>query len=277
MTRTFLNATCAFLSLFFGTVQTRAASYIIHNAVADAFVASGSPETPGGSDLSGLNFGGAATLAIASGATAKGEFNSVIRFSFAGAVAAFDEAYGEDQWQISGLTLSLASNFGTTGAQPNNSIFNPVHAGMFGIDWLSRDDWIEGNAGSGGAEGFPTTSLISLNSLPALLGNPRETVGVYQYTPPGNNIYLNYSFGLPAGLVADATAGGEVSLYLYATDQEISYLFNARSFAANRPMLTVSAIPIPEPGWPSFTLMAGVALLLQRARKNSEASSRCAP
>src|SRR5690606_34491320 len=137
----------------------------------------------------------------------KGEFNSVIKFNFAEAIATFDEMYDEANWQISGLTLSLASNFGTPGAQPNNSIFNPVHAGMFGIDWLAHDDWIEGTAGSGGADGFPTTSLISFNALPTLLGEARETLGVYEYTPPGNNIYLDYDLGLSAGLVADATDG----------------------------------------------------------------------
>src|SRR5215471_10026729 len=90
--------------------------FTISSPSADAFLAVGSPGNPVGSDLTSLNFGGAGTLAIAPGGSAKGQMDSVLRFNFAGAVSQFNSTYGAGNWQINGLTLRLASNFGVQGA-----------------------------------------------------------------------------------------------------------------------------------------------------------------
>ena len=102
-------------------------SFTINNTVADAFLAAGSPGNPVGANLSSLNFGGAGTLAIAPASSTKGEFDSVIQFNSAAAVSQFNSTYGAGNWQITGVKLMLASNFGTQGSQPGNNIsFTPV-------------------------------------------------------------------------------------------------------------------------------------------------------
>ena len=72
------------------------------------------------------------------------------------------------------------------------------------------------------------TELCSFNSIPSLLSAGYDSLGTYTYTPPGNNVYANYSLSLDANLVSDAAAGGAVSLYFYAADNQVSYLFNSR-------------------------------------------------
>src|SRR5271170_6770804 len=84
-------------------------SFTINNTTADAFLASGSAANPVGANLTGLNFGSAGTLAIAPTNSTKGEFDSVLMFTSAGAVSQFNATYGPGNWKITGLTLSLSS------------------------------------------------------------------------------------------------------------------------------------------------------------------------
>ncbi len=212
----------------------RTAVYTINNTTADALLSGASPT---------LNFGGAGTLAIAPASSAKGEFDSVIMFNTAGAVSQFNTTYGVGNWAISGFTLSLASNFGTNGAVPNNGLLNTVKGGNFGIDWLSYDNWVEGTGGGTGA----ANGAVGFNSISTLFSAGSDSLGTYLYTPPGNNVYANYSLPLDVNLMADATAGGVVSLYFYAADTQVSYLFNSKEFVSNHPELTITAAPVPEP------------------------------
>lgn len=223
-------------------------NYTITTTTADAFLAGGSPSNPHGANLTSLNFGGAGTLAIAPASSPDGEFDSVIKFNTAAAVSQFNTTYGAGNWTITGIALSLASNFGVQGAQPNNNIFNIINAGQFGIDWLSYDGWTEGAGSGNGEPGYPATSEVSFNSIATLLSGAVDSLGTFTYTPPGNNIYLNYTLPLDAGLVNDTAGGGDISLYFYAADNQVSYLFNARSYASNHPELTLAAAPVPEPG-----------------------------
>jgi len=231
--KSLIAATCGIILAFpfAGKADT---SFTINTTTADAFLSGASPT---------LNFGSAGTLAIAPASSAKGEFDSVIIFNTASAVSQFNTTYGAGNWTITGLTLSLASNFGTQGAQPNNAIFNTINAGSFGIDWLANDSWVEGTGGGNGA----ANGAVSFNSISSLLSPGYDSLGTYTYTPPGNNVYANYSLSLDANLVSDAAAGGAVSLYFYAADNQVSYLFNSREFASNHPELTVTAAPVPEP------------------------------
>jgi hypothetical protein len=187
-------------------------------------------------------------------------------FSTAGAVSQFNTTYGAGKWQITGFTLKLASNFGSQGAQPNNNIFNTINTGSFGIDWLVNDSWTEGTGGGNGA----ANGAVSFNSISSLLSPGYDSLSAYTYAPPGNNVYANYSLSPDAGLVSDATAGGSVSLYFYAADNQVSYLFNSREFASSNPELTLTATAVPEPA-PVTGLVASLGgFLFSRFQKRNK-------
>jgi hypothetical protein len=241
--------------------------YTINNTTADAFLAAGSPGNPVGTNLTSLNFGSAGTLAIAPAGSAKGEFDSVIQFNTAAAVSQFNTTYGVGNWQITGMTLSLASNFGTQGVQPNNGIFNTINGGSFGIDWLANNSWVEGSGGGMGGTGFPNNTSVSFNSISSLFSGGSASLGTFLYTPPGNNIYQNYSLPLNSSLTSGAAAGGGVSLYFYAADNQVGYLFNSKEFASNHPELSITAVAVPEPGTLALTSFALGGFLISRRLK----------
>jgi hypothetical protein len=237
-------------------------TYTITTTTADAFLASGSAGNQHGANLTSLNFGGAGTLAIAPASSPDGEFDSVIRFNTAAAVSQFNSLYGAGDWQITGITLSLASNFGSQGAVPNNNIFNTINAGSFGIDWLANDTWVEGAGSGNGESGYPNNSEVSFNSISTLLGAGYDSLGTYTYAPPGNNIYLNYGLPLDSNLDAGAAAGGDVNLYFYAADNQVSYLFNSRSYSQNHPELAITVAVVPEPSTLALSVVSGLAGLV---------------
>jgi hypothetical protein len=246
---------------FKGTAQ----SYVINNTVADAFLASGSAGNPAGANLTANNYGGAGTLAIAPASSANGEFDSVIMFNTASAVSSFNSTYGAGDWTITGVTLSLASNTGTQGAVPGNNIFNTVSGGAFEINWLSDDTWVEGT----GTPAAPSATGVNFDSISTLLTGS-DALGSYAYTPPGNNVYASYSLPLDANLVANADDGGNLSLYFYATNGAVNYLFNSRSFSSGHPELTLTVAPTPEPATLSLLALSlgGVLCLRGRNRKS---------
>jgi len=235
-------------------------SYTINNSTADAFLSGANPT---------LNYGAAGTLAVAPASSTKGEFDSVVLFNTASAISQFNTTYGAGNWTITGLMLSLSSNFGIQGEQPSSTLFNTINAGSFGVDWLSYDAWVEGSGSGSGTAGYPGTSAVSFDSIPALMSGTVDSVGTFTYTPPGNNnnTYLNYGLSLDANLVADAAAGGNVSLYFYAADNQVSYLFNSRSFSTGHPELTLTAAPVPEPTTLALAATALGSLLISRRRK----------
>ena len=51
-------------------------------------------------------------------------------FNTAAAVSQFNAMYGVGTWDITGLTLSLSSNYGTNGATPGSQ-FNKISGGNF--------------------------------------------------------------------------------------------------------------------------------------------------
>ena len=233
-------------------------TYTINTTIADAFLSGANPT---------LNYGAAGTLAIAPASSAKGEFDSVIMFSTASAVSQFNTTYGIGDWTITGLTLSLASNFGIQGEQPSSTLFNTINTGSFGIDWLSDNTWTEGTGSGTGTAGYPGNSMVTFDSISTLMSGTVDSLGDYTYTPPGNNsdTYLNYTLPLDANLVSGSAAGGDVSLYFYAADNQVSYLFNSRSFTSGHPELTLTVEATPEPATVSlFAISLGGFLFWRR-------------
>jgi hypothetical protein len=145
--------------------------------------------------------------------------------------------------------LSLSSNYGIQGEQPGNALFNTINAGSFGIDWLADNTWTEGTGSGTGTPGYPGNSMVTFDSIPTLLSGTVDSLGDFTYTPPGNNNngYLNYSLPLDPSLDLSAAAGGNVSLYFLAADNQVSYLFNSRSYSTGHPELTLTVEPTPEP------------------------------
>jgi hypothetical protein len=210
---------------------------------ADAFLATGSPDNPIGTDLTGLNFGAAGTLAISPPSADKGEFQSVVQFDLADAVTLFNSTYGTNGWTITAISLELTSNYGTSGVQPNNGIFNVISGGNFVIEWLSTNNWPEGT----GTPNLPTTDGITYDSLPGLLSSEHQILCTNTYTPPGDNVPITYALPLNTNLVNAATNGGDVSLLFYAADDQIGYLFNSKTYGrGNDPLIHVTASPVLE-------------------------------
>ncbi len=209
-------------------------------AVETAFVCTGSPNYEGGADLTGLNFGGSGTLAIAPASSPKGEFRSVVMFNLAGAVTLFNATYGSNDWTVGSLSLILTSNYGQAGVQPNNPIFNVISGGRFVIEWLADDDWSEGS----GTPASPTTDGVTWNSLPGLLAQPHLPLCTNDYVPPGVNVPVTWPLPLETNLVANLVSGGNVTFYFYAADDQVGYLFNSYIYGrGNDPLLTVVATP----------------------------------
>ena len=211
---------------------------------ADAFLCTGAAGNPelGGADLRSLNFGSAGTLVIAPATSVKGEFQSVLKFSLTNALGLFNTSFGEGHWIVTNLTLELTSNYGEEGVQPNNPIFNVIRGGRFVVEWLANDDWAEGT----GNPSNPTTDGVTFASLPGLLLGAREALCTNTYIPPGNNVHLTWPLPLISNLVAEITAGREVTLRFYAADNQVIYLFNSRNFGrGNEPLIHITAIALP--------------------------------
>jgi hypothetical protein len=234
------TAALTFVAFAIGAVAEAQVTFT-NTTSADAFLATGSPANPYGSDLTGLNYGGAGTLAISPSSATEGEFQSVIRFDVSGAAALFDATYGTNNWSVAGIFLKLTSNYGTQGQQPNNRIFNVINGGQFVIEWLSDTNWVEGT----GTPSLPTMDGVTYASLPDLLSGAHEILCTNTYVPPGTNVPVTYTLPLDTNLLAAVASGGSISLLLYAGDNQIGYLFNSREYGrGNEPLIEVTANPV---------------------------------
>lgn len=203
---------------------------------ADAFV------TPGATgSLSSSNFGAAGALAIAASGLPEGQFQTVIKYDLSSELSALNAQFGAGQWTVQSATLTL-----TASSHPN-PIFNPVAAGSFDISLMQNNSWTEGT-GTGGA---PTSDGISFDSLENIYINNAMDQALGTFSFAGNASGANtYSLNLSSSLVADIMGGDELSLRLFAADNNISYLFNSRNIAGPltaEPTLTVDVATIPEP------------------------------
>jgi hypothetical protein len=238
-----MSRTAKWLWLVLWVLGLPAQAQLIYSGTttADAFLATGSPDNPVGTDLTGDNFGAAGTLAISPASADKGAFESVIRFNFSATVALFDSVYGTNAWNISTISLTLTSNYGTNGVQPNNKIFNVVSNGNFVIEWITNDIWAEGT----GTPALPTSDGVTWDSLPGLLSGPCEVLCTNTYSPPGIDVPVTYPLPLDTNLVSAIVSGGDASLLFYAADNQIGYLFNSHEYGrGNDPLVNVTAMPL---------------------------------
>jgi len=217
------------------------AAVVALNPAADAFVGSAVPAG---------NFGGAGALAIAAPGLPRGEFQSVLRFNTASAVTSFNTTYGVGNWTIQSVSLQL------TAAAPSASIFNPQAAGQFAAGWMQNSSWVEGTGGPAA----PSATGLNFNTLPSFLSAADEALGTFNFGGASSGASI-YPLALTGGLTTGLAAGGNVSLRLSAVGTTIAYVSNSRNFGtvANRPVLTITAIPAPAAALPlAFSALVAI-------------------
>lgn len=221
------------------------------NPVADAFVTTGPSN-----NLSSNNYGGGGALALSAAGLANGEFQTVLQFDTSGAKSTFDGLYGAGLWSVQSVTLQLSAG------PVNNTIFNANSAGSFGVSWMQNNSWTEGS----GTPSTPAATGITYNTLQSTFINPTadQALGTFSYNGASSGTFV-YTLGTPSGFAGDILAGSLVSLRLAAADTAVSFFFNSRSFGtvANRPLLTINAVAVPEPAAAAL-LTLGISLFAAR-------------
>ncbi len=238
------------LSLVMGS-PVNAAIFI---PTADAFVNSGN-SNGGAADK---NYGGAGALVVSATGSAKGEFQSFLKFDGSAIKTSLDTTYGAGLWTIQSITLQL------TAAAANNAIFDTPVAGNFNLLWMAIDTFTEGT----GTPAAPTTDGITFNDIATYSSVNDQSLGTFSYAG-GTSGAATCTLTLSSGLLADISNGTAIGFHLSAADATVSYLFNSRSIgtAASRPTLTVTAVP--EPGSIAFIGLglAGLGVFHHRRRR----------
>ena len=209
---------------------------------------------------SASNYGAAGAIEVSAPGSLNDEFQGLLRFNAAAAKTSFDATFGAGNWRLSAAALRL------TASNPNNPLFTANAAGSVSASWMQNDAWLEGTGGPN----TPTTDGVTYATLPTFLGPADESVGTLNFAG-GNSGAATYALTLTPGFAADLAAGNDVSLRLAAAPgTTTSYLFSSRSFAtaANRPALTLTAIPVPEPTAGMMVLLVSAKTLSRRARKS---------
>jgi hypothetical protein len=217
---------------------------------ADTYVSSGQPT---------VNFGtmGAMEIAVPTVAQNRTE-ESLIRFNTASIESAFNTDYGAGNWMITSITLSLFSNFSTTGQQPGNSSLNKIAGGGFEFDWLSNDSWSE--------TGITWNTLSTV--LPGTGNNALASLGDFNWSADGSTSQ-NWTLNLDPSLVNDITTGDLVTILGQPTvGSTVGYLFNTLNNSPAYLNVTADVTAAPEPS--VLTLAAGglAGLVAVRRWKN---------
>lgn len=233
----------------------------------DAFVTDGT--TNNASPTS--NYGGAGAIAVSAPtavapANTQGEFRSLVQFDTAPAKSSFDSQFGSGGWNVTGVQLVL------TAQSPGNPIFNgsgttPVNtAGNIDIRWLADDSWVEGT----GSPGAPGATGLTFNTLAGFTGAGDEALGTYSFNGATSGLFTT-NLGLTPGFVTDLLGGGKSTFELLASPgSQVSGVFFSRnhSTVGNHPILSISAVAVPEPGRFLLLFLGSVAMLFPRKRRS---------
>jgi hypothetical protein len=245
------------LGLFVSAVQ---ASSISITPTSDTFViSSGSCISDASPDRDYGNGGALHVAGINSSDPSKGEFKSLLRFDTSSVQSEFDDLYGQGNWTIESISLTL-----TLSTWPSNMIFNgPCTNGDFSILLMSDDRWIEGD----GTPNVVSNSGVTWNTLPNYLDGNEPILGTYTYTnlyPSGNpkSFVETYALAVQPGIVNDLMSDDELSLLFIPVDESVGFSFTGRltTKIADRPTLTITAIEVPEPSIISLLILGNLWL-----------------
>jgi hypothetical protein len=239
-TTTMKNYTSIFTSiliiagLFLLQQSSLQAATIILNPTADAMVNAFASRA-------GNNYGGAGAFAVSASNLANGEYRAWLQFDLSTAKTLFDNQYGANNWNLQSATLLL------TAANPGNPIFNsPSAAGSLSISWIQNNTWIEG---AGTPNGAGATG-ITWNNAASFQSGSDQQLGNYSFTGATSGNFI-YNLPTSSGILGNLQNGTLMSLLMApsAGDNTVAAVFNSRTFTttASRPMLTLSAEPVPEP------------------------------
>ncbi|HKQ37911.1 MAG TPA: PEP-CTERM sorting domain-containing protein [Verrucomicrobiae bacterium] len=220
------------LALLLSTASSFGAPFT-SNPTADAFVTTGKD-----GELANNNYGGGGSISVSAPGIDAGQTEAVLQFNLAGAVSSFNAQFGAGQWSVQSVTLQL------TAAAANNPIFNSPSPGTFGVSWMQNDAWQEGT----GTPSSPGTSGITYNSLQTVFTGPNDqNLGFFSFDGRASGASV-HNLSLESGLTSDIMSGGLSSFRLFPADSTMSGVFNSRNFGtvANRPLLTVVAVPEPS-------------------------------
>ena len=214
---------------------------------ADTYVSSGQPN---------VNFGSQGAMEIAAPTAAQPRTQiALLRFDTAAMQTSFDTDYGAGNWTVTGVTLSLFSNFALAGVQPGNASFNKIAAGGFEFDLLGNNSWSE--------------SAITWNTLPTLLpgannANTLTPLGTFTWNATGAaSSVWTLNAGQP--LVDAISAGTQVTLLGQpTTGSTVGYLFN--TLGSNPGYLNVTVEAVPEPSTFNFVVFSATTLLCLRRK-----------
>lgn len=203
------------------------AQTLMLNPTIDTFVSSANPNS---------NYGAAGALEVSATGSAKGNFDALMQFNLSAAAGL----------NVQSITLTL------TTASPNNALFNsPNVAGQFDVIWMQNAGWTEGNGTPAAASttgGLTySDSTTPYQALPSFTSPSDELLGTFT----SNAVTIStstYTLALPSGFLNAVESGSTaVSLEIVPVDNSVSYLFYSENFGtpANRPVLTVAAVPEP--------------------------------
>ena len=235
------------------SATTPAAVVVSVNPVADAFLSASHASS---------NYGGAGALEISAAGLTNGQFQSLLRFDLSSVKSGFDSSFGAGNWTLTGVQLLLSEE--SPANLPN--FFNPSAAGLVGVTWMSITAWTEGTgrplaAGSTG---------VTFNDLPSLTSINDQSLGSFSFDGGTAGGQQTYSLTLSSGLLGDTLAGNLTSLRLSAGDSSVSALFTANNNAGpagDHPLLSFTAVAVPEPSACALLALGCAGLLALRRRQ----------